>query len=48
MAKNKMTRLNVWLTYDQKIWLAKQAEETGSSSTAVVRALVLAAMKEEK
>lgn len=44
----KMTRLNVLLTYEQKIWLAKKAQEDGSTCSGVLRALIVRAMKGER
>lgn len=41
----KMTRLNVSITYEQKLWLAQKAQEDGSTCTGVLRDLIRKAMR---
>lgn len=40
----KMTRLNIALTHEQKLWLAEKAQEYGSTCTGVIRDLIRTAM----
>lgn len=44
----KMTQLKILLTYEQKMWLAKKAEEDGSTCSGVLRALLVRDMKEQR